>query len=82
MSWRSIAIICSGLSEAPNFLGLNEAKGRRLAQRLQRLQDSSAEGRRGSIDVTIDCVGRILVEVGLGRMGSRCPSWPRRLSYF
>ncbi len=71
MSWRSSAIICSGISEAPNYLGLNEAKGWRLAQRcekrIQRLQDSRAEGRC----VSINRVGRILVEVGLGRMPQR-----------
>jgi hypothetical protein len=47
-----------------NYLGLNAAQGRRLAQRRLRLQHS-APWRRGSID----CVGRIVVEDGLGRMG-------------
>jgi len=43
--------------------GLNAAQGRRLARRRLLLQESTA-GRRGSID----SVGRIVVEDGLGRM--------------
>ena len=46
-------------------LGLDVAQGRRLVRRRLLLQDSSASGRRGSID----SVGRIVVEDGLGRMG-------------
>ena len=45
------------------FLGFNAAQGRRLARRRLLLQESTA-GRRGSID----SVGRIVVEDGLGRM--------------
>ena len=45
------------------YLGFNAAQGRRLARRRLLLQESTA-GRRGSID----SVGRIVVEDGLGRM--------------
>ena len=51
------------LSFMSRRFGLNAAQGRRLARRRLLLQESTA-GRRGSID----SVGRIVVEDGLGRM--------------
>ena len=51
------------LSVMPRRFGLNAAQGRRLARRRLLLQESTA-GRRGSID----SVGRIVVEDGLGRV--------------
>jgi hypothetical protein len=54
-------------TSCPTYLGLNAAHGRRLARRRLLLQDSSAAEQSGSIDR----VGRIVVEDGLGRMGGK-----------
>jgi ankyrin repeat protein len=60
-----LSTLGSNESWNPDYLGLNAAHGRRLSRRRRLLQDSSALGRRGSIDR----VCRIVVEDGLGRMG-------------
>jgi hypothetical protein len=64
---KSLNLWTMGINQSnnPQYLGLNAAQGRRLSRRRLRLQDNSTAGWRGSIDQ----VGRIVVEDGLGRMG-------------